>query len=166
MAEIGRIVSSSLEIDEVYERFAEQVFKIIHFDRIVITMLDTEGVTGDAYYIRGVEIPPWGPGKTHAIEGTLTEVLVRTPSGIITGNETAAELQARFPDEATVISAGLRSMIAVPLISADQVIATMTLRSRTTGFYSQEDLSMAGRAGSQNCGSTGQYPPLCSEKKD
>jgi len=33
IAEIGRIISSTLKIEEVYERFAEEVKKLIHFDR-------------------------------------------------------------------------------------------------------------------------------------
>ena len=37
MAEIGRIISSTLNIDEVYERFAEEVRKLIPFDRIAVT---------------------------------------------------------------------------------------------------------------------------------
>ena len=38
MAEIGRIVSSTLNIEEVYERFAEEVRKLISFDRIIINI--------------------------------------------------------------------------------------------------------------------------------
>jgi signal transduction histidine kinase len=157
LAEIGRIVSSSLVIDEVYERFADQVLKLIDFDRIVITVLDAEGGKGDAYYVRGVEIPALGPGKTHAVEATLTEALVRTRSGIINGSESAQGPPARYPDEAVAISAGLRSMIAVPLMSADKVIATLTLRSKTPGFYSQEDLAMAERVASQIAGALANF---------
>ncbi len=38
VAEIGRIISSTLNIEEVYERFAEEVRKLISFDRIVIDL--------------------------------------------------------------------------------------------------------------------------------
>ena len=40
MAEIGRIVSSTLNIEEVYERFAEEVRKLIPFDRIAINIIN------------------------------------------------------------------------------------------------------------------------------
>ena len=40
LAEIGRTISSSLDIDEVYERFAEQVHKLVLSDRVVITLLN------------------------------------------------------------------------------------------------------------------------------
>ncbi len=38
--EIGRIVNSNLAINEVYERFAAQVKKVVDFDRITISTID------------------------------------------------------------------------------------------------------------------------------
>ena len=46
MAEIGLIISSTLNIEEVYERFAEEVHKLISFDRISINIVNPEGGTG------------------------------------------------------------------------------------------------------------------------
>ena len=37
MAEIGRIISSTLNIEEVYKLFSEEVKKLLPFDRIVIS---------------------------------------------------------------------------------------------------------------------------------
>lgn len=42
MAEIGEIISSTLNIEEVYGRFAEEVHKIMPFDRIVINIINIE----------------------------------------------------------------------------------------------------------------------------
>ena len=42
MAEIGRIISSTLNIQEVYERFAEEAHKLIPFDRIAINIINPE----------------------------------------------------------------------------------------------------------------------------
>ena len=39
MAEIGRIVGSTLTIEDVYERFSEEARKIISFDRVTITRI-------------------------------------------------------------------------------------------------------------------------------
>ena len=38
MAEIGRIISSTLDIEEVYERFAGLAKEVINFDRIMINV--------------------------------------------------------------------------------------------------------------------------------
>ncbi len=45
MAEIGRIINSSLDIEEVYERFAEAVNKLISFDRISINLINSQDNT-------------------------------------------------------------------------------------------------------------------------
>ena len=42
LAEIGRTISSSLNIDEVYERFAEHVRTLIPFDRIELATIDAK----------------------------------------------------------------------------------------------------------------------------
>ena len=136
LAEIGRIISSSLDIEQVYERFAEQVRKLIPFDRIVITVLDHERGTATATYAKGADIPGWHSGNTHVMAGTVTGAVVRTRSGLILGSESAEATADRFPDEAIPAAAGLRSMIAVPLIGSDRVMATMTIRSRSPNAYS------------------------------
>ena len=38
IAEIGRLISSTLDIDEVYERFAAEARKLIPFDRLVVNL--------------------------------------------------------------------------------------------------------------------------------
>ena len=45
MAEIGRIISSTLNIEEVYEHFAEEVRKLIPFDRIAINIINHDDHT-------------------------------------------------------------------------------------------------------------------------
>ncbi|HSB04179.1 MAG TPA: hypothetical protein VLK23_03225 [Thermodesulfobacteriota bacterium] len=57
VAEIGRIISSSLNIEEVYERFAEEVRKVIPFDRIVIDLGDPEHRMITLAYVTGIDIP-------------------------------------------------------------------------------------------------------------
>ena len=42
MAEIGRIFSSTLDIEEIYERFAAEVRKLIPFDRIMVAINNSE----------------------------------------------------------------------------------------------------------------------------
>ena len=50
IAEIGRIISSTLNVEEVYERFTEEVQKIIPFDRIVINVTNIEkGIVSNVY---------------------------------------------------------------------------------------------------------------------
>lgn len=60
MAEIGRITSSTLNIEEVYNRFAEEVYKLIKFDRIVVNIIDYKNGTFVIVYTAGPEVPGRG----------------------------------------------------------------------------------------------------------
>jgi len=44
VAEIGRIIGSTLNIEEVYEGFAREVAKLISFDRIVVNTVDAQRI--------------------------------------------------------------------------------------------------------------------------
>jgi PAS domain S-box-containing protein len=60
MAEIGRIISSSLNIENVYNRFAEKVKELLPFDRIAIAVANlNEGVLSFPY-VEGVSLPEIG----------------------------------------------------------------------------------------------------------
>ena len=152
LAEIGRIISSSLDIEEVYSPFAEQVRKLIPFDRIVVTLMDPGGGPATATYVRGVDIVGWGSNETYAVEGTLTEAVVSTRTGLIAGAASDEAVAAQFPSEVQAMSSGLQSMLAVPLISNDKAIGTLTMRSTTGSAYSEEHLALAGRIGTQIAG--------------
>ena len=70
MAEIGRIISSTLNIEEVYERFAEEVRKLIPFDRIVINVIDTEKSTVSNVYMAGKGIADRKVEEIYPLKGS------------------------------------------------------------------------------------------------
>ena len=43
LARIGRIMSSTLDIDDVYDQFAEEVKNLVNFDRMAINVLHRRG---------------------------------------------------------------------------------------------------------------------------
>ena len=149
LAEVGRIVSSSLDIDQVYDRFAGQARKLIPFDRIVVTVLDPDGLSSTASYASGVEIPGWETGSTHVVQGTLTEAVLHSRSGLICSDSPPARKVKGFAVEDRPLSAGLRSMMEVPLISNDRAIGTLTMRSTAPDAYSEEHLALGDRIGVQ-----------------
>ena len=152
MAEIGRIISSTLDIEEVYERFAEETHKLIPFDGIAINIINHRDGTVTVPYVSGVAVPGCQPGDVLPLEGSVTGEVERTRSGFITQTEDKKELQAKFPTLLTAFNAGLRSVIAVPLISKDQVIGAIHFRSAKSKAYSDQDLKLAESIGSQIAG--------------
>jgi two-component system cell cycle sensor histidine kinase/response regulator CckA len=152
MAEIGRIISSTLDIEEVYEHFAEEVRKLIPFDRIVIAINNVEEKTIAFAYASGTEVPGRKVGTIIPFEGSINQHIALTRSSLLVHGEEMAEYSARFPLSQPILHIGVRSMMLIPLISKDQVIGVLHFRSLQPNDYSETDLRLAERVGTQIAG--------------
>ncbi len=152
LAEMGRIVTSSLEIGEVYERFADRVRRLIPSDWVIIAAVDLERGTAMHTCVVGDEIPGRMPGQTFSLSHSLTEAVCNRRSGLLLGGESIEEVLARFPAVASTASKGARSAVSVPLISHDSVIGVLHVVSREANAYSEQDLALAEQIGAQIAG--------------
>jgi two-component system cell cycle sensor histidine kinase/response regulator CckA len=152
MAEIGRIISSTLNIEEIYERFAEEVKKLIPFDRIAMNIINPKDQTVIIAYVTGVEIEGRQTGIIVPLSGTMTEEVLRTRSTLLIQTNTRQDLAKRFPLLFPSSRANLKSFLSVPLFSKDQVIGVLHIRSTRSNAYSEKDLRLAERVGNQIAG--------------
>ena len=164
MAEIGRIISSTLNIEEVYDLFAREVYKLIPFDGIAINIINHEKGTVTVPYVSGMSVPGFQPGDAFPLAGSVTGEVARERSGLIIQTEDREELQNRFPTVLSAFDAGLRSVISVPLISKDQVIGTIHFRSTKSNAYSDQNLKLAESVASHIAGAVATVQ-LFSERK-
>ncbi len=152
VAKIGRIIGSTLEIEKVYELFAEEVRKIIPFDRIGINIIYPERDIFTIAYIAGRDVEGHRPGDVSPMAGSLTEEVVRTRSSLLIQIDHRDEVEGRFPGLLPNFQAGFRSFMAVPLISKDQVIGVLHLQSVKPNAYITADVNLAESIGSQIAG--------------
>jgi hypothetical protein len=97
VAEIGRIISSTLNIEEVYERFAEEVRKLIPLDRIALSTFNPENHSITMGYTHGVEVEDRKRGAVYPLAGSLFEEIFSKRSGILVQTEDESELAERYP---------------------------------------------------------------------
>ena len=144
LATIGRIISSTLDIDEIYKRFDEELRKLFSFDRISIMTADLGADTLTRAYIAGTDVPGWSAGGVFSLSESDNEPAIRAKKGHLLewDSEGLAPWERRA--KALAREAGLRSGMMVPLISNDQVIGTFNLRSK--------ELELAERVGAQVAG--------------
>ena len=152
VAEIGRIISSTLNIEEVYDRFAGEARKLIPFDGIAINIINPREGTNTVPYVSGTSVPGCQPGDVLSLAGSVTGEVMRTRSGLVIQTGDNNELQTRFPTLLTAWGTGLRSLVVVPLISKDRVIGAIHFRSVKSNNYSERDLKLAETIGSQIAG--------------
>jgi PAS domain S-box-containing protein len=152
MAEIGRIIGSTLNINEVYERFAEEVQKLISFDRLNINLIDHEARTATSTYSTGKTVKGRQIGEVFPLAGSAAEEVIRTRSGLLLHPEDRAELERRFPGLLPSFQAGHRSMIMAPLISKGKVIGNLYFGSTQPRAFTDRHLTLAENIGAQIAG--------------
>ncbi len=152
VAEIGRIISSTFNIEEVYERFAEATHRLIPFDRVAIAIVNLNDRTFIPTYVIGVEIAEHRSGSVIPLAGSVGELVVRERAGIIIQRENEKEIAERYPGLVNIFRGGTQSKMSVPLISKDQVIGCLHFRSNRVNAYTNRDLKLSESIANQIAG--------------
>ena len=152
LAAIGRIISSTLDIENVYERFAELVKEVINFDRIMINVNNLEENTVTVVYSAGADVPGRRVGEVNSLRGSINEEIVRTHSSFFRPGESISELAKTYPALLPYGQVGLRSEMAVPLISQNGVIGVLHFQSFQSNAYTQREMRLAEEVANQIAG--------------
>jgi PAS domain S-box-containing protein len=152
ISKIGRIISSSIHIEEVFERFSEEVRKLIPFDRIVVNTIDAEKDSVINVYIAGKGISDRTVGEVYPLQGSGNAEMVRTGSVFILQTEDFHDVKEHFPMLRSTFEAGFRSIMNVPLFLRGRIVGGLLLRSLNPRVYTQEHGVLAARIGNQIAG--------------
>ena len=152
IAEIGQIISSTVNIEEVYERFAEEMRKLIPFDRIVINFINVEMNTVTTLYTIGAGIADRKIGASYPLKGSGSFEMVRTRSSLLLQSEDFDKYKDRLPSLVSTFQAGFRSIMNIPLFSKGEIIGGLLLRSLKPGAYTDRDVRLAEKVGHQIAG--------------
>lgn len=148
MAEIAKIVSSTLDIESIFEGFAEKVREVIPLDRIAILTVESECYTRILRFVHDYSLSenPYEAARTLA--GTRTEQVVRTKSSLFMNSKNREKMVKKYP---TILPTS-QSLMMVPLISNDVALGTLNFHSLQIDAYSENDLRLAERVGNQIAG--------------
>ncbi len=152
MAEIGRIISSTLSIEEVYALFSEKVKTLLFYDRISINLISEDGSTLVNRCVEGDPVPGRNSGEAFPMAGSFTEAVIRSRKGLLIDGRDVNELAGKYPGLLPELQAGFRSFLSVPLISRDQPIGGLHFRSKKYPLYSEKDLYLAESIANQVAG--------------
>jgi hypothetical protein len=146
------MISSTLNIEEVYERFAEGVHKLIPFDRIVISLNNHKNRTITLSYVAGMDLADYRPGAVIPLKGSVHEKIVHTRASVLLQMEDEDKIVGQFYTLLPAFRAGIRSMMSIPLISRDEVIGVLHFLSIKPEGYTGQDLKLAENIGFQVAG--------------
>ena len=152
MAEIGRIAGSTLNLEEVYDRFAQEVRKLLNFDNMTVLLMDPEKNSSTVTHVIGTTVAGREVGTVIPLTGTALEEIHGTRSSLLLQEEDMEETVRRIPGLRPAWEAGRRAMMIVPLISKNQVIGTLNIASRRPDAFTRADLATAERVATQIAG--------------
>ena len=152
MARIGRIVGSTLDTDEIYQLFAEEVGKVLSFDKMSINLVNQDQNTVTLAYVSGMSVLDRGPRDSFPLAGSFTDRGIRTEEGMIYHPQSENEVAERFPGLLPVFRSGLRSVMIVPLVSKGETVAALQLMAIQPNAYTQGNLRLALKVGTQIAG--------------
>jgi GAF domain-containing protein len=152
LAEIGRIIDSSVDIQDVYQRFIEVVNRLVPSNRITVALLNSQGDAVINSYVWGTEVEGKGVGGITPVTGTTFETLIKTRRGVMVRMDPTDDYIAQFPGQAVSIVAGLRAMIVVPMVAEDEMIGGLLLSTKNTDAYGARDVEIAELIAAQIAG--------------
>ncbi len=149
IAEIGRIVNSTLDLNEVYSLVVEQARELLPFDRCVITLLSEDRQTLTDEFVEGpgdqagIQKPyGYNPLQQHVIETGIAYVWNAVDSDALGNTEFDQHLR----------ELGLKSILISPLKWQQEVFGLLTFRSAEVSVYDEHQLEMANQIAAQIAG--------------
>jgi PAS domain S-box-containing protein len=152
IAEIGRMASSTLNIDEVYQLFATELAKSLPFDRLVIITVSPQEGAFSIPFVAGSEIGTPQRGEVIPLGGSTVEKVIQTRSGILIHQDNKREYVEPFPPLASTLQAGFCSMMMAPLVSKNEVIGVLSVQSTQANAYDAAHLTLLEKMGIQIAG--------------
>lgn len=148
IGQIASTLSSSLQIEDVYERFASEVKTLVGFDRMTAIVVDEVNQTFDKLYVAGQDSEILSGWKDWPLEGTGVQWVVQNRKVCIEPDLASPEA-VRFKDNGRMLRAGFRSGIRVPLPVDDKVIGIVSLWGVEPNAYGTREQEILERLASQ-----------------
>ncbi len=144
--EVSRIVTSTLDIGVVYERFAEELKKLVDWDLMTVSLIDEESGNTTMQYLAGEQTGYFYEGSTIPIAGSRTEQLRALGQALILSD---AEFSRNISPELDLLNSGFKSAILVPLFTGGKVFGNLGLRSRKPLAFKDQEKEILERMASQ-----------------
>ncbi|MDA0770263.1 MAG: ATP-binding protein [Chloroflexi bacterium] len=164
LAEIGRIMSSSIELEDVYDTFAKEIGRLVDFDRIAISLVNAENGTCYNRYVAGMQVDGRRLNEPAPLAGTVSDLVLQNRSTMLIQDEELNDILSRLPGLRPQVESGLRSFLTVPLITKAEVIGALHLKSMAAHAFSERDVRLTEQIANQIAGTIANSQ-LYSERK-
>lgn len=134
------VMTSSLNIDEVYDTFVAGLSGVVDVDIASVALVDRESVTYPAFYSREGGGLLFEDGMS--LEGTATESVVDNKSSIY---EPDLARDAMFMESRKLLEQGIMAVVYLPLITKSVGIGSLTIASKRREAYKPAQINLLER---------------------
>jgi diguanylate cyclase (GGDEF)-like protein/putative nucleotidyltransferase with HDIG domain len=135
--QLTTIITSSVSIQEIFERFIQELKKVVDIDWATIALIDENELYFTA--LSGTLGSAWQPGERIPLEGTGTEYVCREKKSLY---EADLARYHRFWTDERHLQQGIRSVLYLPLSIKEQGIGSLVLASGRPNAYSPRQIRL------------------------
>jgi diguanylate cyclase (GGDEF)-like protein/putative nucleotidyltransferase with HDIG domain len=141
---LAAILTSSLDIREIYDNFVKELGKVVDVELAAIVLIEGDELNLLALSSEGGSA--WQTGDKLPLKGTATEWVVTHRAPLVEPN---LSKESRFWTGKNHLKQGIQSMVFLPLIVNDKAIGSLSLGSRHPNAYSQSQVQLLSQLASQ-----------------
>jgi len=132
---LSTIITSSLDIQVIYDSFIEELKKVVDVSWAAIVLIEENNL----YFLAlSSEIgSAWKVGERVPIKGTATEWVVTHKKTMV---ESDLSQESQFVTAESHLKQGIRSIAYLPLIAKDKAIGSLIVASRHPNAYSHKHM--------------------------
>jgi diguanylate cyclase (GGDEF)-like protein/putative nucleotidyltransferase with HDIG domain len=131
------IITSSISIEEIFERFAEELKKVVDVDWATVALVDGNELCFSA--LSSTVGSAWQEGQRVPLKGTGTESVFRDKKSLY---EADLAQYHRFWTGEHHLKRGILSILYLPLIIKDDCIGSLIIGSRRPNAYSPKQIRL------------------------
>jgi len=144
ISHLAAIMTSSLDIREIYDSFVKELRKVIDVDWAAIILVEGEETNLLAF---SSEVgSAWQPGDKTPLKGTATEWVVTHKTALVEPN---LPKEARFWTAKYHLKQGIQSMVVLPLLVNGKAIGTLCIASCHPNAYGQHEVQLLSQLASR-----------------
>lgn len=152
IAEIGRVISSSPNVDELYDRFAELVRQILPADCLVVAGLLEGSEKFAILNWSGIQVTDRASGQQVSSAGSLIPIVTDTRQPVLFQPLSRVNVEREYPVLLPNFDAGLRSFLSTPLFVGDRIVGALQFFSMAENDYHRRHVEVAGSVAGQIAG--------------
>jgi len=139
------VITSNLDIQEVYGGFITELKELINIDWAALTIVDSEGLNVLGSYSEVGTI--WKAGELLPVSGSATERVVASKMPLV---QPDLKRESMFMTDAEHLEKGIRSLACIPLlIKENEPVGSLTVAARRPDSYGERQLDLLQRVASQ-----------------